>query len=135
MARKARISNAIQRLMARGDRHAWTLEDLQAGLAGSGTAADFSSVFRAAERLVAEGVARKLLLVDGRARFELATAHHDHLHCTRCDRLVPIPCVIGGDTCSTLESEAGVAIREHSIVFSGLCQHCSEGAAPPANLG
>ena len=125
MARKPLISTAMIELMARREHHAWTLEDLQAGLSASGAAPNFSTVFRAAEKLVADGAARKLLLDDGRARFELAGAHHDHLHCVACDELVPVPCVIAGTQASALEAETGVAISEHHIVFSGLCQSCS----------
>src|SRR5487761_788405 len=94
MARKSHVSAAIMELMGAGVRHAWTLEELHAALALYGRATDFSSVFRAAEKLAAEGIARKLLLEDGRTRFELVSAHHDHLYCTRCHALVPVPCVI-----------------------------------------
>ncbi|HEX5319733.1 MAG TPA: transcriptional repressor [Stellaceae bacterium] len=125
MARKPLISAAMIELMARREHHAWTLEDLQAGLSAAGTSPNFSTVFRAAEKLVADGTARKLLLDDGRARFELAGTHHDHLHCVECDELVPVPCVIAGAQSSALEAETGVAISEHHIVFSGLCQSCS----------
>src|SRR5437879_5586704 len=77
MSRKARVSAALLDLLRQGEQHAWTLEELHAGLARSGRATDFSSVFRAAEKLAADGMARKLLLDDGKARFELAAAHHD----------------------------------------------------------
>lgn len=130
MARKPLISAALLDLMGRREHHAWTLDDLAAGLARRGAAPSFSSVFRAAEKLVADGQARKLLLDDGRARFELAGAHHDHLHCTACDELVPVPCVIGGREASALEAETGVAISEHQIVFSGLCPSCSAAQHP-----
>jgi len=125
MARKPLISAAMLDLMARREHHAWTLEDLQSGLAARGAAPNFSSVFRAAEKLVADGIVCKLLLDDGRGRFELAGAHHDHLHCTACDELVPVPCVIAGAQSSALEAETGVAISEHRIIFSGLCRSCS----------
>ena len=124
MGRKARISPAILALMNAGEHHAWTLEALQAGLAKSGEPGDLSSIFRAAERLVAEGVAVKVLLDDGRARFELAASHHDHLHCTGCDELVPVPCVIEQTTSAALEAKTGAAIGDHHIVFSGLCAEC-----------
>jgi Fe2+ or Zn2+ uptake regulation protein len=124
MARKARISAAMMSLMRGGERHAWTLEELQAGLAGQGHMTDFSSVFRAAERLAADGVARKLLLEDGRARFELGGAHHDHLYCTRCHELVPVPCVIAGDDFAALERATGAAIHDHHVVLSGVCREC-----------
>jgi Fe2+ or Zn2+ uptake regulation protein len=130
MARKSRIPAALVDVMARGQRHAWTLEDLQAGLARNGAAADFSSVFRAAERLAAEGAVRKLVLEDGRARFEPAGDHHDHLHCTRCDEIVPMPCVVHANTFAALEARTGAAISEHSIVFSGVCRKCRSARNP-----
>ena len=93
-------------------------------LAERGASGDFSSIFRAAEKLAAEGTLTKVMLDDGRARFELVTAHHDHLHCTACDELVPLPCVIERTAFAALEAETGVAISEHHIIFSGLCSNC-----------
>lgn len=124
MARKPRISAAIADLMTRSERHAWTLEDLHADLARSGMATNFSSVFRAAEKLVGEGIIRKLLLDDGRARYELVSPHHDHLLCLRCDELTPVPCVIPHKTFAALEARTGAAITEHRIILSGLCRNC-----------
>jgi Fe2+ or Zn2+ uptake regulation protein len=124
MARKARISAAVLALMEAKEHHAWTLEDLQSALAERGASADFSSIFRAAEKLVAEGTLCKVMLDDGRARFELVSAHHDHLHCTVCDQLVPVPCVIERAASAALEAETGMAISQHQIIFSGLCPNC-----------
>ncbi len=129
MARKARIPTAILALMQASKHHAWTLEDLQSGLAERGASADFSSIYRAAEKLLAEGALGKVLLDDGRARFELVTAHHDHLLCTACDELVPVPCVIEGAAAAALEARTGIAISEHRIIFSGLCPSCRTEAA------
>jgi Fe2+ or Zn2+ uptake regulation protein len=133
MARKAWIPTALLALVRTGEHHAWTLEALQSGLARSGVAADFSSVFRAAEKLVAEGALIRVPLDGGRARFELAASHHDHLHCTACDELVPLPCVLEGGRSAALEAETGVAISEHHIVFSGLCADCR--SEPTADRG
>jgi Fe2+ or Zn2+ uptake regulation protein len=125
MARKARVSAAILALMKTSERHSWTLEALQGNLAEGGISADFSSIFRAVEKLVSEGALRKMLLLDaGHARFELPAPHHDHLHCTTCDALFPVPCVIKGAACAALEDEIGVVISEHQIIFSGLCPSC-----------
>jgi Fe2+ or Zn2+ uptake regulation protein len=133
MARKARISAALVALIEAREHHAWTLEYLQSGLAERGASVDFSSIFRAAEKLVAEGTLQKVMLDDGRARFELVTTHHDHLHCTACDQLVPLPCVIERTAFAALEAETGVAISEHHIIFSGLCPNCrtDKARAPP----
>jgi Fur family ferric uptake transcriptional regulator len=118
-------------LMSGGERHAWTLEELHAGLTERGQSTDFSSVFRAAEKLAAAGVVRKLLLDDGRARFELAAEHHDHLYCTRCHALVPVPCLIGHDDFAALERATGVAVTDHHLVLSGVCRACLAIEAAP----
>lgn len=123
MARKPVVSNAILALMRQRHHHAWTIEDLQAEL---GIAADFSSVFRAAEKLAVEGVVRKVVLDDGRARFELHEAHHDHLLCGKCGELVPVPCVIAPADFAALERETGIAIVDHHLVLRGFCRLCRE---------
>src|SRR5204863_8666128 len=93
MARKARVSAAMVALMAQGERHAWTLDELHIALGRQGHATDFSSVFRAAEKLAADGSTREIVLDDGRTRFEPVGGHHDPLHCTRCHEAVPVPCL------------------------------------------
>ena len=124
MARTPIVSTALLSLMRGRHHHAWTLADLHAGLGEREIAADFSSVFRAAEKLAAAGDIRKLTLEDGRARYELRDAHHDHLHCTRCGELVPVPCLLGPGNFAALEREAGIAILDHHLVLSGICRDC-----------
>jgi len=124
MARKPLVSAALVALMHEGRRHAWTLEDLHAGLTERSIPTDFSSVFRAAEKLASEGAVRKLVLDDGRARFELDDEHHDHLRCTNCQALVPVPCPIGARNLAVLERETGIKISDHHLVLSGLCREC-----------
>jgi Fur family ferric uptake transcriptional regulator len=123
MARKPVVSNAILALMRQRHHHAWTIEDLQADL---DMAANFSSIFRAVEKLAAEGTVRKVVLDDGRARFELDEAHHDHLLCAKCGELVPVPCVIAPADFAALEREAGIAIHDHHLVLRGFCRACRE---------
>jgi Fur family ferric uptake transcriptional regulator len=133
MSRKARVSAAMVSLMGGGERHAWTLEELHAGLARHGRVSDFSSVFRAAEKLAADGVARKLVVDDGRTRFELVGDHHDHLYCTRCHELVAVPCLMADSDFAALERATGAAILDHHLVLSGVCRSCrrapNDGAA------
>ena len=124
MARKPRIAAAVIQLMEGGSHHAWTLEDLHQGLARAGTATDFSSVFRAAEKLVADGALVKLLVDDGRARFELKGPHHDHLHCVNCDELFPVPCVIDQAASAAFEAQSGSRVAEHSLILTGTCPTC-----------
>jgi Fe2+ or Zn2+ uptake regulation protein len=130
MSRKPRVAPAMVSLMGSGERHAWTLEELHAAVVERGHPADFSSVFRAAEKLAASGIIRKLLLDDGRARFELRSTHHDHLYCTKCRHLVPVPCLIEAGDFATLERETGIAVLDHHLILNGLCRECRvDGAA------
>jgi Fur family ferric uptake transcriptional regulator len=124
MARPSRIAEAIRTLMAAEGRHAWTLEEIQADLAGLGVAADFSSVFRAAERLEGEGTLRRLHVDEGPPRFEPSGAHHDHLLCTGCGCLIPVSCLGRRIDIMALEAETGFAVTTHDIVLSGLCRGC-----------
>jgi Fur family ferric uptake transcriptional regulator len=129
MARKARISAAILAALSDSQRHAWTLDELHDALVRRGLDSDFSSVFRAAEKLVAGGMLRKVVLDDGRTRLELVAAHHDHLHCVRCDTLVPVPCVIGHGEIVAIERETGAAITDHHLVLNGICGNCRTATA------
>ena len=135
MARKSQVSPAILELIGAGGRHAWTLEELHAALARRGRASDFSSVFRAAEKLAADGLARRLVLADGRTRFELTGAHHDHLYCTRCHAIEPVPCIVATGDFAALEEETGAAILEHHLILSGLCRNCRASLAAGERRG
>lgn len=128
MARTPRIAPAITELLTGNERHAWTLEEIRDGLARGGTKTDFSSVFRASEKLAADGSLRKITLEDGRACFERTSAHHDHLHCTDCDRLVAVPCVISRRALAAIEIRTGIAIDEHQVTLIGRCPRCRTAA-------
>lgn len=110
--------------MVEADQHAWTLEELQAGLAGRAVTADFSSVFRAVTRLEETGVVRRVELDEGRTRFELAGAHHDHLRCDRCGDLRPAPCGVLEASLADLQAVTGFAITGHRLTVNGLCPSC-----------
>ena len=124
MPRKARISAAVLTLLSDGKRHAWTLDELHEDLVQQGLGSDFSSVYRAAEKLVASGKIRKILLDDGRTRLELVAAHHDHLYCIRCNKLAPVPCVMGQREIVALERKTGAVITDHHLVLNGICRNC-----------
>jgi Fur family transcriptional regulator, ferric uptake regulator len=139
MARKARVSAAILSVLTENERHAWTLDELHEDLVRRGLDSDFSSVFRAAEKLVAGGMIRKILLDDGRARLEPVAAHHDHLHCTHCNTLVPVPCLVGNREIAALERKTGAAITDHYLVLNGICGTCrttvDAGGTDPCSAG
>ena len=52
MPRPSRIPEQVLELLRHGARHAWTMEQITSGLQAAGHQADFSSVWRAVERLL-----------------------------------------------------------------------------------
>ena len=126
MARPSRIPPQILDTMARGARHAWTLEQLTADLHEGGVPADFSSVYRAVERLLGEGRLVRVGIDDGAPRFELAGEHHDHLRCVRCAALEAIPCVVDRAGLDAVAARTGYTVTAHRVVLDGLCPACRQ---------
>lgn len=90
----------------------------------SGIPADYSTVFRALLWLTEKGVAQPVDLGDGRARYELAGQHHEHVQCERCGEVAEVPgCVVDQST-TQIEEATGYSVRSHRLLLSGLCPTC-----------
>ena len=101
---------------------------LRAERGGIGTA----SVYRALELLVEHGLAQRLDLGQGVARYEVVDPHGDHHHhllCERCGRLVPFD---DGDLERSIERLAarhGFRVADHEVILHGACARCETPAA------
>jgi Fe2+ or Zn2+ uptake regulation protein len=125
MPRPSPVHDALATILTDQKGHGRSLEELTALVRAQGVEADFSSVFRAAQRLEREGKARKVELGDGKARYEAPGDHHDHLVCDSCGSVEAVPrCPVKTDT-RLLEQRTGYRIRRHHLVFSGLCPACA----------
>lgn len=114
-------------MLAQEDRHDWTIENLREALAGRGVRADFSSVFRALERLERNGEVLRLDLGDGKARFEPVGEHHEHVRCERCGAVEAVPgCVVEE---AVVERRTGFTVTGHRVLFAGICPRCREASA------
>jgi len=90
--------------------------------------ADFSSVFRALERLEREGDVLRIDLGDGKSRFEAVGEHHEHVRCERCGNVEAVPgCLVEAAT-PIVERRTGFRVTGHRLLFSGVCPNCREGA-------
>lgn len=127
MARPSPVRDAVAELVGAGDRHDWSIEDLLAALRRRGVAADFSSVFRALARLEAEQVVRRVELGDGKARFEAAGDHHEHVRCDACGAVGAVPGCVVDAAVPRVQRETGFRVTGHRILFSGLCPACAGG--------
>lgn len=124
MPRPSPIRDALAALLTGSDRHDWSIEDLVGALAARGVQADFSSVFRAIARLESDGVARRVSLGDGKARFEAAGAHHEHVRCERCGAVGEVSGCVVDAAVPRVQRETGFRVTGHQILFSGVCPGC-----------
>jgi Fur family transcriptional regulator, ferric uptake regulator len=121
MARPSHVRDAVAELI--GERHAWTVDEAHAELAGRGVAADRASVHRAFVRLCEEGAADRFEVGDGRARFERSGHHHEHIVCSECGLVAAVPGCLVDET--AVAQRTGFAVRGHSLTLTGLCGACA----------
>ena len=124
MARPSPIRDALTEILGASTRHDWSIEDLVTDLSLRGVAADFSSVFRALGRLEEDGVVRRVQLGDGKARFEAAGEHHEHVRCDRCGAVGAVPGCVVRDAVPRVQEATGFRVTGHQLLFSGLCPEC-----------
>jgi Fe2+ or Zn2+ uptake regulation protein len=125
MGRPSHVRTAIAELVAQSARHDWAIEDVADALRKRGIEADFSSVFRGLERLAEEGAIRRVELGDGKARFEAAGDHHEHIRCDECGAVTAVPGCLVEDVVPAVERETGFALTGHRLLFSGVCARCA----------
>jgi len=125
MPRPSPVRDALRGIVERETGHrAWSLDELHRLISDRTGGSDYSSVFRAAALLEAEGVLVRLDLGDGLSRFEAAGAHHEHVRCQGCGIVAEIPgCAVAGVT-AAVESSTGFRLSGHQVVFSGICPSC-----------
>jgi|BioPla2DNA2_1021312.scaffolds.fasta_scaffold00018_48 Fur family ferric uptake transcriptional regulator len=95
-----------------------------------------TTVYRTLELLVRMGLVHKFDFGDGRARYELCDgnnemAHHHHLICTDCGRVIDYDDFTEEETELIKKTEKELAkkydftVRNHTIQFYGLCKKCN----------
>ena len=102
-----------------------TAEEVYAFVRESQPNVSLGTVYRNLQAFSAQGLARKLLLADGKARFELAGAvHHHHLICLACGEMTEVPwCPIGPEVSAFLATRNFQA-ESHQFEIYGYCSHC-----------
>lgn len=128
IARPGHIRPALADVLTQEARHDWTIEELRGALSERGVAADFSSVFRALRRLERDGEVVRIDLGDGKARFEGAGEHHEHVRCNRCGAVEAVPGCLVETSAPDVERRTGFSITGHRLLFAGVCPKCREGA-------
>lgn len=83
------------------------------------------TVYRTLGEFVDAGLLRKFEL-EGRSVYEhdYGYPHHDHLHCTKCGRLIEFQSDALTELRSQLASEHQFRVESHQLIISGTCNEC-----------
>lgn len=131
MARPSHVRDAVRDLIAGSDRHDWSVDEVLAALAEQAVPADFSSVCRGLTHLERAGDIRRVNLGDGKMRYEARGEHHDHVRCESCGSVAGVQGCLLDASHGDVEAATGYVIRDHALLFSGLCRTCAQ--EPPCS--
>lgn len=84
-----------------------------------------ATVYRALKRLESEGRVQRVVDLEGRARFEVASAHHHHFQCRECDQVFDVPgCTARSPSALNQRLPRGFVLEGHEIWLRGVCAAC-----------
>jgi Fe2+ or Zn2+ uptake regulation protein len=99
-------------------------------IAGKASGVDRVSVYRTIELFIKLGIAEAVPL-GWKQRYELTSpfkAHHHHLYCTKCSKLIDIHSQKLELIVAHIAKEYGFKPNEHKFEVSGLCEKCQSAA-------
>jgi Fur family ferric uptake transcriptional regulator len=104
-----------------------SVQEIHERVRAEGARVGIASVYRAVEGLVEAGLAQRIDLGDGIARFERADPKGDHHHHLVCDDCGKVEAFEDAGLEADLERVAGArgyAIAAHDVVVRGACEAC-----------
>src|SRR3954451_6131416 len=119
MPRPSPVRDEIAALVGAGDRHDWSIEDLLEALSERDVDANFSTVFRAVAKLEADAAIRRVELGDGKARYEAAGEHHEHVRCGECGAVAAVPGCVVDAAVPRVQDATGFRVTGQQIPLSG----------------
>jgi len=123
--RPSPVSDEVSRLLASGERHAWSLAELLDAVRRNVAGANYSTVFRSVAALEQADVVERLDLGDGISRYEQQHGHHEHVRCESCGRIAEVRDCVVDDAQSRIQADTGFTLRSHQVVFVGRCAECA----------
>ncbi|QDS99999.1 Fur family transcriptional regulator [Adhaeretor mobilis] len=83
------------------------------------------TVYRTLNELVEAGLLRRMTL-SGRSVYEhdYGYPQHDHLHCTKCDKLIEFQSEELKQLRQAVANEHGFRVTGHRLIVSGICEPC-----------
>jgi Fur family transcriptional regulator, ferric uptake regulator len=89
-----------------------------------------ATIFRAIETLVNLKLLDRVTFADGTHRYRVCgAAHHHHLTCVRCHRVVEIEACVPMERFRAIASRNNFALEGHALELYGRCEDCRDTAA------
>jgi Fur family ferric uptake transcriptional regulator len=103
-----------------------SIEELLSRVRERDPAIGYATVYRTLKLLTECGVAHERKFGDGLTRYELADdeAHHDHLICVECQRIVEFEEPRVETLQEEIASKHGFVVRSHKHELYGVCPDC-----------
>jgi len=101
--------------------------EIEDALRADGTPIGRASIYRVLELLVEHGLAERVAVGPGQSRFEAidpSGAHHHHLICRDCGRLVAFDDPGLERAIDDLSERLGVKVEHHDVLLRGSCEKC-----------
>jgi len=121
---------AVLRVLTAADDHPRVDQVIERVRTG-GLSISTQAAYDVCEALRERGLARRIALAGGPARYEArAGDNHHHLVCRSCGLTRDVDCLAGATPCLDAPDAAGFAVDEAEVTFWGLCPTCQiEGEA------
>jgi Fur family ferric uptake transcriptional regulator len=112
-------------LLSRGHRSA---EELTAAVKKKDKTIGQATVYRILRIFLESGIAREVRFGDGVVRYErnIGHAHHHHLTCERCGKIVEVPDRRLEGMQKKLAKDHGFVMTRHEMNIYGICKECRE---------
>jgi len=101
-------------------------EEIYLELKKKGVNVSRATVYRTIDILVKNDIARKIEIGDGRGRYEnkVNSAHHDHLICTSCGRIIEFLNQDIEDLQKKIAKRYHYKLKRHVHQLFGICKKC-----------
>ncbi len=108
-------------------RCALSVTEIEDALRARGQATARASIYRVLELLVDHGLAERVVVGEGQARFEPidpSGQHHHHLVCGQCGRLEAFRDAGLERAIGRLSTRLGAHVDSHDVLLHGVCARC-----------
>ncbi len=107
-----------------------TSEDIYKAVREDHPNVGYTTVYRTMKLLCDAGLASERHFDDGITRYEIEHAHHDHLVCVKCGRIIEFECAMIEATQEEIAARYGFRVLRHRHELYGHCSSCQREGEP-----